>query len=159
MTLWSLLGACLLAACTSGAQAAEKRHDAAQVAAESWLKVIDEGKYAMSWAQAARLFRDNLSRSQWQQMVNRMRAPLGVFVSRKLKSREYAEGKMRGAPDGQYVVLKYETVFRGKPAAIELVVSMVDIDGAWRVSAYGSRSADAEADCRKGLAKTQDCSP
>ena len=64
-----------------------------------------------------------------------MRAPLGKLVSRKLKSREYAE-KMPGAPDGRYVVVQYDTVFENKASAVETVTPMADPDGVWRVAGY-----------------------
>jgi len=40
-----------------------------------------------------------------------------------------------GAPDGQYVVLRFETSFDNKAKAIETVTPMLD-DGTWRVSGY-----------------------
>jgi hypothetical protein len=41
-----------------------------------------------------------------------------------------------GAPDGKYVVIRYETSFRNKKAATETVTPMLDADGRWRVSGY-----------------------
>jgi hypothetical protein len=64
-----------------------------------------------------------------------VRTPLGKLVSRKLKSREYAE-KMPGAPDGRSVVVQYDTVFENKASAVETVTPMADPDGAWRVAGY-----------------------
>ena len=40
-----------------------------------------------------------------------------------------------GAPDGEYVVLQYESEFQRKKYAIETVTPMLD-DGQWRVSGY-----------------------
>jgi hypothetical protein len=67
--------------------------------------------------------------------VKAVRAPLGKLVSRKLKSRQYAES-LPGAPDGKYVVIQYDTVFENKKSAVETVTPMQDADGAWRVSGY-----------------------
>ncbi len=41
----------------SGVCAADKPEDAAQSAAESWLKLVDAGDYAASWEQAAKVFK------------------------------------------------------------------------------------------------------
>ncbi len=41
-----------------------------------------------------------------------------------------------GAPDGEYVVISYETSFTNKKSAIETVTPMLDKDGKWRVSGY-----------------------
>ena len=56
-------------------------------------------------------------------------------VSRQLISETY-ETTMPGAPDGEYVVLKYKTKFEKKENAEEVVVPMLDTDGKWRVSGY-----------------------
>jgi hypothetical protein len=45
-------------------------------------------------------------------------------------------GAQIGAPDGEYVVLKYDTVFDKKEHAVETVTPMKDADGLWRVSGY-----------------------
>jgi hypothetical protein len=119
----------------SPAWAAEKPEDAAQTAAESWLKLVDDGKYDESWDQAAKLFKGAVTREQWKTAVAGVRGPLGKLVSRKLKSREYME-KVPGGPDGKYVVIQYDTVFEQKAAAVETVTPMVDPDGAWRASGY-----------------------
>ncbi len=119
----------------SGAWATDKPEDAAQAAADSWLKRVDDGEYAASWDQAARLFKGAVTKDQWKQAAAGVRGPLGKLVSRKVKSREYME-KIPGGPDGKYVVIQYETVFEKKSSAIETVTPMVDPDGAWRVSGY-----------------------
>ena len=119
----------------SGVFAADKPEDAAQSAAESWLKLVDAGDYSTSWEQAARVFKGAVKQADWSQMAAGVRSPLGKLVSRRLKSREYAE-KMPGAPDGRYVVIQYETVFEHKASAVETVTPMADPDGVWRVSGY-----------------------
>lgn len=131
------MSACLIAAfaAAGGAFAADKPEDAAQASAEAWLKLVDGGDYAASWEQAARVFKGAVQQADWSKMAGGVRTPLGKLVSRKLKSREYAE-KMPGAPDGRYVVIQYDTVFEHKSAAVETVVPMADPDGAWRVSGY-----------------------
>jgi hypothetical protein len=41
-----------------------------------------------------------------------------------------------GAPDGEYVVIHFHTVFANKADAIETVTPMRGRDGRWRVSGY-----------------------
>ena len=132
----SFMIGCLIALFVAApAVTADKPEDAAQAAAESWLKLVDDGKYPGSWEQAAKLFKGAVKQTDWKQIAAGVRTPLGKLVSRKLKSREYTE-KMPGAPDGKYVVIRYDTVFENKAAAVETVTPMVDPDGAWRVSGY-----------------------
>ena len=118
-----------------GVSAADKPEDAAQAAAESWLKLVDAGDYAGSWDQAAKVFKGAVKQPDWSQMAAGIRTPLGKLVSRTLKSRQYAE-KMPGAPDGKYGVLQYDTVFEHNASAVETVTPMADPDGVWRVSGY-----------------------
>ncbi|MGA2423709.1 MAG: DUF4019 domain-containing protein [Terriglobales bacterium] len=63
------------------------------------------------------------------------REPLGKLLSRKLKSATY-KTTMPGAPDGEYVVIQYDSSFEHKQAAVETVTPMLDKDGKWRVSGY-----------------------
>lgn len=122
-------------AAAGGAFAADKPEDAAQTAAEAWLKLVDDGDYAASWQQAAKVFKGAVQQADWGKMAGGVRTPLGKLLSRRLKSRAYAE-KMPGAPDGRYVVIQYDTVFEHKASAVETIIPMVDPDGAWRVSGY-----------------------
>jgi hypothetical protein len=129
------MAGCLVVLLAGTAVAADKPEDAAQTAAESWLKLVDDGKYAASWEQAAKVFKGAVKQADWGHMAGGVRAPLGKLVSRRLKSRDYTE-KLPGAPDGRYVVIRYDTVFENKAAAVETVTPMADPDGAWRVSGY-----------------------
>jgi len=131
----TILTSCLVAFLACPALAADKPEDAAQAAAESWLKLVDGANYAASWEQAAKLFKGAVKQADWKQMAAGVRSPLGKVVSRKLKSRQYQE-KLPGAPDGKYVVIQYDTVFEHKAAAVETITPMADPDGAWRVSGY-----------------------
>jgi hypothetical protein len=128
--------ACLLACIAAGpALASDTPEDAAQNTAELWLKLVDDGQYAASWEQAARVFKGVVKQADWEHMAGGVRTPLGKLVSRQLRSREYTE-KMPGAPDGKYVIIQYDTVFENKASAVETVTPMVDPDGSWRVSGY-----------------------
>lgn len=41
---------------------------------------------------------------------------------------------LTGAPDGQYVVIQFESSFEKKKSVIETVTPMLDQDGQWRVT-------------------------
>jgi ribosomal protein S17E len=43
---------------------------------------------------------------------------------------------MPGAPDGEYVILQFETTYEKKRQAIETVAPMKEKDGKWRVAGY-----------------------
>jgi len=121
----------------SGVAHSEDRNAAVQQAtkvSDAWLKLIDEGKYAESREQAATFFKDHITAEQWAKMAAAARKPLGAVVSRKFKMAQYAT-HLLGAPEGQYVVILYDTEFAKKKGAIETVTPMLD-KGQWRVSGY-----------------------
>jgi len=107
----------------------------AEGAASNWLKLVDSGNYAQSWDDTGNVLKANVARDQWQELLVRNRAPLGSLISRKLKSAEYTT-QLPGAPDGQYVVLQYESSFEHKNSASEIVTPALDKDGKWRVCLY-----------------------
>lgn len=107
----------------------------ALAAAEAWLALVDSGKYAESWDEAAGFFRDAVPKEQWVQTMNAARKPFGENISRKLKSKRYRTS-LPGAPDGEYVVIQFKTSFEKKKSAIETITPMLDKNGTWRVSGY-----------------------
>ena len=107
----------------------------AEGAASNWLKLVDAGNYAQSWDYTGTVLKANVARDQWQEVLQRNRGPLGALISRKLTSAEYTT-QLPGAPDGQYVVLQYESGFEHKNSAIETVTPTLDKDGKWRVCLY-----------------------
>jgi uncharacterized protein DUF4019 len=124
----------LLAICAS-VQAQQKPEQLAQQAAGDWLALVDSQKYADSWQEAAQMFKAAVNKEQWQGMMSASRDPLGKMLSRKLKSATYTK-TLPGAPDGEYVVIQYESSFEYKQSAVETVTPMLDKDGKWRVSGY-----------------------
>ena len=113
----------------------EVAEKAAVTASGAWVSLVDGGDYAESWNQASALFKTAVTKEQWQQSLKAVRDPLGKMVARKLKSKQYTKN-LPGAPDGEYVVIQYETTFEKKQSAIETVTPMLDKDGKWRVSGY-----------------------
>ncbi len=107
----------------------------AQVAARSWLALTDGAKYGQSWEEAASFFKSAITKANWERALQGVRSPLGAVVSRKVQSATFTR-RLPGAPDGEYVVIRFETQFRNKAAAIETVTPMREKDGTWRVSGY-----------------------
>jgi hypothetical protein len=116
------------------AQNAEKMANA-EAAALAWLAFTDVGDYSRSWDQAAGIFQASISKQNWENALQNARGPLGTLISRKIKYARYAES-LPGAPDGEYVVIQYETEFENKRSAIETVTPRLEKDGSWKVSGY-----------------------
>ncbi len=114
--------------------AAPKPEAEATKAAQTWLALIDAGKYSESWDAAAKVFQGAITREQWALTLTGVRSPLGKLGTRGLKSAELRTS-LPGAPDGKYVVVQFKTTFALKKNAIETVTPYFE-DGAWKVSGY-----------------------
>jgi hypothetical protein len=124
----------IFSAAPAGAQDADKVAKA-EAAALAWLALTDSGDYPGSWDQAAGNFQASVPKPNWIHAVGRVRQPLGGLISRKVKSATFTRS-LPGAPDGEYVVIKYDTQFEHKDTAIETVTPLLDKDGSWKVSGY-----------------------
>jgi hypothetical protein len=103
--------------------------------AKSWLALVDSSKYEDSWEESATFFQGAVSKDNWVKSLQSVRVPLGNLISREVKSKEY-HTTLPGAPDGEYVVIQFNTSFENKKSAIETVTPMLDRDNEWRVSGY-----------------------
>jgi hypothetical protein len=112
-----------------------EKEKTAIASAEKWLGLVDQGKYAESWKDAAPLLRNAINQGQWEQSLQAARKPLGKLVTRRIRTKTYRTS-LPGSPDGEYVVIEFESSFENKRAAIETVTPMMDKDGKWRVSGY-----------------------
>lgn len=112
----------------------QKVNDAVS-AAESWLAIIDSGKYMQSWQNASQFFKDKVPDSQWESTMRLVREPLGEVTSREVASVQYLT-YIPGAPMGEYVVIQFKTVFTRKGEGVETITPMLESDGTWKVSGY-----------------------
>jgi len=133
--LWFLAAVGLTLLAVSALRAEEASAKAADAAAQKWLSIVDGGNYGESWKLGAALFRKAVTAEQWEAALRASRGAYGSLVSRKLKGSEYRTS-LPGAPDGEYVVLQYDSSFEHKKSAVETVTPMKDTDGVWRVSGY-----------------------
>ncbi len=110
-------------------------NSAAVEPAQSWLRDIDNNLYAQTWTNAAVLFQQGITTEKWMESMQQFRKPLGSLVSRNVKSaQEYTS--LPGAPDGRYIVMRFETSFANKKSAVETVTFMLEPDGKWKASGY-----------------------
>ena len=104
-------------------------------AAQSWLRDIDSGNYAKSWHQASSYFQGAVTEKDWTDALTGARTPLGKLLSRKIAKTQSATS-LPGAPDGNYLVMQFDTSFENKKSAVELVTFMREKDGNWRSAGY-----------------------
>ncbi len=114
--------------------ASDEKTMAAERAAMEWLDLVDSGQYEASWEEAASRFQSQVSKPDWVKAVSAAREPFGSLVNRELVSATHTTS-LPGAPDGDYVVLRFQTEFESKSQAVETVTPKLE-EGHWKVSGY-----------------------
>lgn len=125
----------LLVVSSYGVKADQSAEESAVASSQKWLSLVDKGKFSESWEKAASYFKKAIPEEKWLEAMNTFRQDLGKVITRKLKFKEYTTS-LPGAPDGEYVVIQYETSFENKKSATETIIPMLDKDDTWRVSGY-----------------------
>lgn len=107
---------------------------AAAKAAGEWLKLIDGAEYGKAWDESASVFRERVTRQQWVDGVPKNRSEFGAFKSRTPTGTAYRTS-IPGAPEGEYVMVRFTSEFEKNPASEEVVTVMLQ-SGAWRPVGY-----------------------
>src|ERR1700678_407628 len=109
-------------------------HAAEELAAErqalGFLGYLDHGRYADSYAYTGILIRNQLDREAFATQVEKDRAGTGTIQSRELVDASYTT-TLAGAPEGQYVVLRYHSSFANRPDTVE-TLTLAFAKGYWR---------------------------
>jgi capsular polysaccharide biosynthesis protein len=113
----------------------EEPKSQADEVAKGWLTKIDTGDYKQSWKDAAEFFQKAITEAGWSEAMTKFRKPLGAVKSRKLLDAKSAKS-LPGAPDGEYVVMQFETSFAAKQKGLETVTFMKQEDGSWKAAGY-----------------------
>ncbi|WP_395615748.1 DUF4019 domain-containing protein [Sphingorhabdus sp.] len=102
--------------------------------ADGWLSLLDANSWSASWNDTGKLFRSQLTQEQWVKTVQSVREPLGTVVSRVVNGSSKSKS-LPGAPDGEYEILQYRTVFSKKADTIETVI-LAREDDKWKIVGY-----------------------
>lgn len=127
---WVIL---VMAGCAAMAQSMDKSHIAAE-AANRWLGYADSGDYAKSWDTSSTYFQKVIGKEDWEKQLAAIRSPLGSVVSREQMSASFST-QLPGAPDADYVIVRYNSRYEHKRSAIETVTMTYDRDR-WRLAGY-----------------------
>ncbi len=87
--------------------------------------------YDLSWKQASAYLKKAVTQEQW---VSTVKA-LGKCEMRIERGATY-QTALSGAPDGEYVIVQFDTAFKNKKSSVESVTMSLEADGQWRVSGY-----------------------
>ena len=112
-----------------------KEVNASQVAAEAWLKIVDQGSYGNSWDAAALPLRLTMTRKEWISSVQAMRKSMGHLVERKVADIRLAQNP-KNLARGNYMVFIFQTSFSSGHVAREILTLQQSGEGQWRVLTY-----------------------
>ena len=107
--------------------AAEPTEAAAARAAEDFLKLVDDSRWAESYAATGGQFRELNTLEVWTEVSEKVRPPLGKLLTRNLVANEYVP-----APPKGYQLVKFRSAYANGPQQTESV-SLAWDEGAWKV--------------------------
>jgi hypothetical protein len=111
---------------------------AGQMAAHAWLLLLDRKDWGTAWDASSAVFRQSVPLGTWMDNVPKLREPLGAFVERQPGEAMYKR-TLPGRPEGDYVTVQFTSKFDKKPVVQELVTTVRESDGRWRVTGYQAR--------------------
>jgi len=107
---------------------------AGSIAAKEWLKIVDAGEYVESWQKSDAFLKSQLTQTESSAALTGVRTPLGQVRSRsELGAKEYSS--LPGVPDGEYLVIQFQTEFQNKTSATE-TLTLSKSSGDWLPVGY-----------------------
>lgn len=107
---------------------------AATAAAEEFLALIDAEQYDKSWEAASTPLKNKVAQEKWREHLSKARAQVGPLVARQQEKAIYSTSA-QDQPDGEYIVLTYESSFKNIEGVTETITVMLD-GASWKVGGY-----------------------
>jgi hypothetical protein len=111
---------------------------AGQTAAHAWLLLLDRKDWGTAWDASSAVFRQTVPLGMWMDNVPKLRDPFGTFVERSPAEALYKR-TLPGRPDGDYVTSFFHSRFANNEQVVEMVTTVREPDGRWRVAGYTAR--------------------
>jgi hypothetical protein len=115
-----------------------EKEEAGRTVAAGWLTLLDRKDWGGAWDRSAALFRKNVPLAAWMDGVPKTRDGLGALVERQPAETVY-KNALPGHPAGDYVTTIFLSRFEKKDQVQELVTTVREADGRWRVTGYSTR--------------------
>jgi hypothetical protein len=115
----------------------KEKEAAATLAASGWLVLLDRRDWGRAWETSAAMFRGSVPLAAWMDGIPKAR-DLGDFISRDTEDAVY-KPTLEGRPNGDYVTVIYGSKFSKKDDVVEIVTTVREADGKWRVTGYSTR--------------------
>lgn len=114
-----------------------EKEAAARLAAAGWLVLLDRRDWGRAWETSSSVFRASVPLGTWMDNVPKVREPFGALVERVPAESVY-KTTLAGRPDGEYVSVNFVSKF-DKQEVQEVVTTVRESDGKWRVTGYSPR--------------------
>lgn len=108
---------------------------ASEVAATSWLALVDSTLYEESWDAAAPVFQQAVTSEQWSLAAAQARGPMGALQSRSLRGVQTVD-QLPNMPPADYLLVEYTSRFTQIQRAVETHVLVKGDDDVWRTVGY-----------------------
>lgn len=116
---------------------AQEKAAAATLAASGWLVLLDRRDWGRAWETTAAMFRKAVPLAAWMDGIPKAR-DIGDFVEREPEEAIY-KTTLEGYPNGDYVTVLYASKFSKKDDVVEIITTVREADGKWRVTGYSTR--------------------
>lgn len=107
------------------------------LAAAGWLVLLDRRDWGRAWETSSGVFRSTVPLATWMDGIPKVREPLGKLVERSQAEAVY-KTTLQGRPDGEYASVIFDCKFENKQVQ-EIVTTVREPDGKWRVTGYSTR--------------------
>ena len=114
-----------------------EKEAAGKLAAAGWLVLLDRRDWGRSWETSSSVFRGAVPLATWMDGIPKVREALGAFIERTPVESAY-KTSLEGRPQGEYVTVIFVSKFE-KRELQEVVTTVRDPDGKWRVTGYSTR--------------------
>ena len=115
----------------------KEKAEAGALAAAGWLVLLDRRDWGRAWETSSNVFRGAVPLPAWMDGIPKLREPFGNLVERTPAESMY-KTTLEGRPDGEYVSVIFDAKFDQKQVQ-EIVTTVRDPDGKWRVTGYSTR--------------------
>jgi hypothetical protein len=114
-----------------------EKEAAGKLAAAGWLVLLDRRDWGRAWETSSSVFRASVPLATWMDGIPKVREPFGPLVERKPAESVY-KTTLEGRPAGEYVSVIFLSKF-DKRELQEVVTTVRDPDGKWRITGYSTR--------------------
>ena len=125
------------AAAAAPASATAEKESAGKLAAAGWLVLLDRRDWGRAWESGSAVFRASVPLGSWMDAIPKLRETMGTLVERTPIESVY-KTTLPGRPDGEYVTCIFQSKF-DKRELQEIVTTVHEPDGRWRVTGYSTR--------------------